>query len=327
MISTINSPGNQNLIIVMPIYEDSKSACTLLKELSLQFGNSLFVIGVDDGSIKDVTNITIFRDANINGTLIKLKRNVGHQLAIAIGLSYGLKNMREDQIIVVMDSDGEDTPSSIPFLLDTLNSPNIDIAVAERKSRIESLSFKTFYCIYKHLFRLLTGHSISFGNFMAFKHEAALRIVAMSELSIHLAGTVLISKLRIAKRPLDRGGRYMGKSKMNFISLVLHGIRALMIFAEHVLARVGFACALIATLSIVAGITTIACKLLGVAAPGWASVICGILILIFIQTGALSLITLMLTGIMRNVSTLSSPNYESLIRSVEKTSANNSHKD
>jgi len=41
-------------------------------------------------------------------------------------------------------------------------------------------------------------------------------------------------------------------------------------------------------------------KLLGYATPGWFSIALGILFLVFLQTGALTLMTLMLTGVVRN---------------------------
>jgi hypothetical protein len=134
---------------------------------------------------------------------------------------------------------------------------------------------------------------------MALKVTAVRRLVAMQELWIHVAACVLTSKLRIAAEPLDRGPRYAGRSKMNFVGLALHGFKALMVFAEDVLVRVGIACALIAALSIVGGGTAILLKLIGLATPGWFSVALGILFLVFLQTGALTLMTLMLTGVVR----------------------------
>ena len=71
------------------------------------------------------------------------------------------------------------------------------------------------------------------------------RLAAMQELPLHLAATALVSKLRIKPIIIDRGARYAGRSKMNFVGLVLHAFRALMVFAEDVLVRVGILCAFI----------------------------------------------------------------------------------
>ena len=86
---------------------------------------------------------------------------------------------------------------------------------------------------------------------------------------------------------------------MNFVGLALHGFRALMVFAEDVLVRVGIICAFVALFTVAASLLAIALKLAGFATPGWFSVALGILLLVFLQTGALTLMTLMLTGVVR----------------------------
>jgi hypothetical protein len=145
------------------------------------------------------------------------------------------------------------------------------------------------------------------------------RLVAMQELSIHVAATVLASKLRIATRPLDRGPRYAGQSKMNFVGLALHGFKALMIFAEDVLVRVGFACALIAALAVLGAAAAIILKLVGISTPGWFSVALGILILILLQTGALTLMTLMLTGVVRGGNVATAVSYHEFVEEIFET--------
>jgi hypothetical protein len=121
----------------------------------------------------------------------------------------------------------------------------------------------------------------------------------MQELWMHVAACVLTSKLRVQTQPIDRGPRFAGKSKMNFVGLALHGFRALMVFAEDVLVRVGIICAFVALFTVAASAAAIALKLAGFATPGWFSVALGILLLVFLQTGALTLMTLMLTGVVR----------------------------
>lgn len=131
-----------------------------------------------------------------------------------------------------MDSDGEDTPESIKELIMPLDLDDVDVSVAKRKSRVETLKFKIFYIVYKWFFSLLTGKKINFGNFIGLTSKAIRRLASMQELSIHVTATVLSSKLRMKTVSLDRGPRYAGQSKMNFVGLVLHGFKGLMIFAE-----------------------------------------------------------------------------------------------
>ena len=290
---------DQRFAVVMPVYEDKEASTRLLKELSAEYGSRPYVVIIDDGSLHQPVQSTVLIDAGLSGVVIKLKRNVGHQRAIAIGLNYVADHHPDIVCTVVMDSDGEDTPQSIRQLVAPLSNPKIDVVVAQRKSRIETIRFKAFYLVYKALFQLLTGRKISFGNFMAIAPTGLKRLVAMQELWMHVAGCVLSSKLRIQTLPLDRGPRYAGKSKMNFVGLALHGFRALMVFAEDVLVRVGMMCALVAGLTISASFLAIGLKLANFATPGWFSVALGILLLVLLQTGALTLMTLMLTGVVR----------------------------
>lgn len=290
---------DQRFAVVMPVYEDKEASTRLLNELFAEYGNRAYVVIVDDGSLHQSVRSTVLSDAGLSGVVIKLKRNVGHQRAIAIGLNYVADHHPDIACTVVMDSDGEDTPQSIRQLVAPLSNPNVDVVVAQRKSRIETIRFKAFYLVYKALFQLLTGRKISFGNFMAIAPTGLKRLVAMQELWMHVAGCVLSSKLRIQTLPLDRGPRYAGKSKMNFVGLALHGFRALMVFAEDVLVRVGMMCALVAGLTISASFLAIGLKLANFATPGWFSVALGILLLVLLQTGALTLMTLMLTGVVR----------------------------
>ena len=310
---------HHDIVIVTPVFEDLEACGRLFKELTKELGHRVYVVAVDDGSVRQPLTIASLQDTGIAGAVLKLRRNVGHQRAIAIGLSYAAESLQPDQKVVVMDSDGEDLPSTIPALLSQLDNPSIDVVVAQRKSRVESFRFKAFYQIYKRFFSLMTGRPISFGNFMALKPAAVQRLVAMQELPIHVAAAVLASKLRTGICPLHRGPRYAGQSKMNFVGLALHGFKALMVFAEDVLVRVGIFSAVIALAAVGGSALAIALKLSGVSTPGWFSIALGVLLLIFLQTGALALMTLMLTGMMRSGSVVTAVAHREFIADVIET--------
>jgi glycosyltransferase involved in cell wall biosynthesis len=119
------------VIVVTPVYEDVEAISLLIKELAVQFNNDLFIVAVDDGSIKQPLEIGSLENEGIDGVIIKLRRNVGHQRAIAIGLGYVSEHIKAEQHVVVMDSDGEDLPSTIPALLEKLNANWVDVVVAQ----------------------------------------------------------------------------------------------------------------------------------------------------------------------------------------------------
>ena len=313
---------SQRLVIVTPVFEDAEASARLFSELFNTFGSEVFVVAVDDGSVQAPLSIASLEAAGVSGVVLKLRRNVGHQRAIAIGLSHVAGRVRPDQLSVVMDSDGEDLPSSIAELVEALDRGQVDVVVARRKSRVETWRFKAFYAVYKRFFNVMTGRAISFGNFMVMNPMALKRLVSMQELSIHVAAATLASKLRTQAVAIARGPRYAGRSKMNFVGLALHGFKALMVFAEDVLVRVGIFCAVFAGLTVLAGVVALGLKLTGFATPGWFSVSLGILTLMFLQSGALALMalmTLMLTGVVRGGTVTTAVAYEGFVEQVIET--------
>ncbi len=303
-------------IVVTPVYEDKAAARQLLGELAAEFGQNMYAVVVDDGSVREPADASWLAEAGLPGAVITLARNVGHQRAIAVGMCYVAEHF-PNLPLVTMDSDGEDVPSTIHALLAAMDG-KADVIVAQRKSRVETRQFKFLYEVYKKLFKLLSGHAINFGNFALYSPAAVARLSRMAELWIHVAATVLSSKLRVRHVPLDRGRRYAGQSKMNFVGLVLHGFRGLMVFAEDVLVRVGIACGAIAALAMLGIATAVFLKLIGLSTPGWFSVIIGMLLLIMFQTGILTLTTLLLTGVMKGVLNVP-PDYRYFVKAVYDT--------
>lgn len=308
-----------SIIVVMPVYEDLKACKKLLCSLAALYSDEIYAVVVDDGSIVEPLGVELLNECSVHGQVIKLRRNVGHQRAIAIGLEIASKKLKPHQVVAIMDSDGEDPPEMIPILVQQLSDPVYDAISAGRQQRHETLKFKAFYSIYKTLFTLLTGKKINFGNFMVLRASSVMRLVAMQELGIHVAAALLASKLRIKVQPINRQQRYYGASKMSFISLALHGFRALMVFAEDVLVRVGTACAAIVCSSMIGIIIAILLKFVGLTSPGWFSVALGILGLIILQTGALALMTLMMTGIAKNSFITNKSAHNEFIEKIDET--------
>ena len=143
-------------VIVTPVFEDAQACTRLFREIASSLDGNVFVVAVDDGSVREPLDVEMIEAADLDGVVIALRRNVGHQRAIAIGLSYVADQFPNAQRVVVMDSDGEDLPASIPSLLRALEPDAVDVVVAERRSRVETRRFRAFYAVYKWLFRLLS---------------------------------------------------------------------------------------------------------------------------------------------------------------------------
>jgi len=287
--------------IVTPVYEDQESFAELCRHLAAierTAGTQFHVVAVDDGSLAAPPKLSALSEAHISGEILRLARNVGHQAAIAIGMAHAYK-VANLSACVVMDSDGEDTPEAIPRLLEAVKDDKVDVAVAERAKRSETFTFQAFYAVYKRLFKLATGQVLRFGNFMALSPKALERVSGMYEASTHVAGAVVKARLRRADVPTDRGVRYAGHSRMNFPSLVLHGMRAVMVFADLVLTRMALALVAMAALVIVVVVAALLAKLMGAATPGWVTVVTGFALSLFLQTGLFTMITLIVSSLGR----------------------------
>ncbi len=287
--------------IVTPVYEDQESFAELCRRLAAvegEAGARFHLIAVDDGSLGAPPNLSAIEDAKLSGEILRLARNVGHQGAIAIGLARAA-SMPSVSACVIMDSDGEDTPQSIPALLEAVAHPTADVAVAERAKRSETLTFKAFYAVYKRLFRLLTGQVLRFGNFMALSPVALERLSGMHETSTHVAAATVKAKLRRADVPTDRGARYAGSSKMNFPSLVLHGMRAVMVFSDLVLTRMALALVAMAAAVVAVVVIAVTMRFLGWTTPGWVTIVTGFALSLFLQTGLFTMITLIVSSLGR----------------------------
>jgi hypothetical protein len=196
-----------------------------------------------------------------------------------------IKKTITSDAIVVMDADGEDTPEGLEQLLDAYSGKDGSTAVfAERTRRFESLLFRLFYLFYKVLHWVLTGITVRVGNFSVLPPRYLDALSVMPELWNHYAAAVFHSRLRLITIPIPRGRRIAGKSKMNFVALVSHGLSAIAVFGDIVGARL-LTASLAGTLLVGCGIAVV----IGIrlftdwAIPGWATYATGLLTIIFVQ--------------------------------------------
>lgn len=285
----------ESVVILIPVYNDLASLETLVRNLEIMLmaetGKEFSMLVVDDGSTQPV-RLPASRLFTIH--ILHLYRNTGHQKAIAIGLAHIHHNISCDSVLI-MDGDGEDRPEDAAALLKTASHNPCHILLARRRSRQEGISFRIFYLFYKFLFRWLTGQQIAFGNFAVIPKDMLDRLVYYSEIWSHLSAAILKSRLGFMAIPVDRGSRYTGSSKMNFTSLVLHGLGAIAVFLEQVASRL-----LVFSFTLIIASIIIIFIIIGIryftdlAIPGWASTILSSMLIVLLQGFLLSLFTIFL---------------------------------
>ena len=229
----------KDIVILTATYNDWETFLPFLNSLDETLGQaslSARVVVVDDGSsipVDDTALRSLDLDAIHQVTAVTLTRNMGNQRALAIGLGYVAKEMPCD-FLVIMDSDMEDLPEYVPQLVERAAETNNKIIFAERTRRANHIFFKMFYGIYQSLYRLLTGMPISIGNFSAVPGRLVKRIASISEIWSHFPAGIMRAKIPYDALPSERGPRLHGESKMNLVSLVIHGLSGLSVHADVV---------------------------------------------------------------------------------------------
>jgi glycosyltransferase involved in cell wall biosynthesis len=281
----------ENFVIIIPQFNDWEALNLLIKKInedlhaSILQNTTLFI--VDDCSSKDRTQPFV-RFGGKEIKVLRLYRNLGHQKAIAIGLSYVAEHIPADKVIV-MDADGEDAPSDINLLAQrSLEEPG-KIIFAERNKRTENLLFRSFYVIYKMLFKLLTGKVITFGNFSLVPQNRLQNLVRVSEIWNNYPGGIIRSRIPYDSVLTNRAKRLAGESKMNFVSLVLHGLSAISVLVDTTAVRILIFSIFMSGLAIAFIVFIIFLKLIGNATPGWASTLGSTLMILMLQSFLISL--------------------------------------
>jgi polyisoprenyl-phosphate glycosyltransferase len=257
--------------ILIPVYNDWEALDKLLSLIEAQAASlkrSFDILLINDCSADEVS---VAKYQGLNIKVISLFRNLGHQKAIAIGMSY-LANQDHETQVLVMDADGEDKPSDIPTLLAKTEVAKDKIIFAKRSKRSEGLVFRVFYVIYKSVFKLLTGKTINFGNFSIVPAGQLKKVAFLSEIWNNYPGGIIKSKLPFDDISIDRGKRLAGESKMNFVSLVLHGMSTISVFLETTAVRILIFAVIMVVLCFVGIGVVLELKFVEqMATPGWAS--------------------------------------------------------
>jgi polyisoprenyl-phosphate glycosyltransferase len=299
----------ETLTLVIPVFNDWESFGRLVREIDSALDGQMItarVIAMDDGSTEPLPDLEASLGALKSVAVLEvaqLVRNLGHQRAIAVGLSHAVTEYASDRI-VIMDADGEDRPATLPELLQESRATD-RIAFATRGRRQEGAIFLIFYGLYRILFHVLTGKSIDFGNYCVIPRALAARAVLLPELWNHFAAGIIRSGLPRTAVKIPRGSRYFGKSKMKFVDLVLHGLSAISVYADVLAVRLILFTSMVIAGAVLGGLLLLYIRYFtDLAIPGWATTVAfGLATILFQAFMFLSLVSFMILGA-RNAATV-----------------------
>lgn len=284
-----STASTRNLWFVLPMYQDVPAFTTLRSRVlevldsgSVDFGDIRF-LAVDDsaGSDPEVEKLSAFDDVEI----LTPAYGLGHQHAIVLGVRSIAPRVADDDIVVTLDSDGEDRPEDLPRILDALagSSSKRTVVVARRTHRRVSLAFRLAYVLFRLTFRVLIGMIVNSGNYAAYYGWTAKSVLFHPNFDLCYSSSLLSLGLPLVKVPCPRGERYAGRSRMTHSGLAIHGIRMMMPFLDRITVRALFTFATLFTVGLILTLAIGIGAVLGADVPselGVAAAVFGVLALL-----------------------------------------------
>jgi hypothetical protein len=196
--------------------------------------------------------------------------SLGHQRAIVFGLRFLVPRLEGDELVVTMDSDGEDQPGDVPRLIQAVQSGTAPLVLAERTKRKEQLRFRVMYLFFRVFFRVLTGTRVKSGNFALQRARSLAASIDHPSFDLCYSSTLLALRRPTTLVPCARGVRFAGRSRMSSYALVAHGVRMLLPFSERIAVRM----MIVAAASFAALVGYLVMLATGVFgdSPGWAAI-------------------------------------------------------
>ena len=160
-----------NLSIVIPCFNEAKS----LPKLVIDFSKKL--------KRRDVELILVNNGSNDSSEtiLLNLKKNLGSQRALAVGLKY-LYIAEKKTNIILMDADAEDDPNLLKKIIDFSKEFPNKIITINRTKRDEKLIFRFMYEIHYLFTLLITGKKIRFGNYSVICSDKLKKLFSSGDL-------------------------------------------------------------------------------------------------------------------------------------------------
>jgi len=288
--SRVDGIDRPRLAVISPVYNDWACLPDLLARLDQALAGihqaaDFYLIDDASSVARPEQLVGQFYQAIHSVWAVRLKRNLGHQRAIAVGLGL-VSALNSHEAALVLDSDGEDRPEDVERLFAAMRQTGGGaIVFAARTKRTEGWWFKLMYRLFRLSHRWLTGIPVRFGNFSLVPMRLARSLILVSDLWNHYAAAVVKARLPYTSVPCARGPRITGTSQMNLVALTTHGLRAFSVFSEEIGTRALLACLALFALSLIGAILIVVIRFgTAYAIPGWATTAMAFAILAALQT-------------------------------------------
>jgi dolichol-phosphate mannosyltransferase len=277
--------------VVAPVYNERECLEELVTRLArVLAGRPHEIILVDDGS-RDGSWEEIVRLRASHPALkgLRFSRNFGHHVAITAGLDWAAGDW-----VVVMDSDLQDLPESIPALLDKA-AEGWHMVVARRQGKQHGWLKRSLSRLFARAMTWLAGFEFdaTVGVFRLMHRDLVQAVRAMRETPRFFTAMTEWVGFRRTSIDVTHGARFAGQTKYPLRKQVALAVRAAIGFSEkplHVIVAVGLAFAGLGLLYAV--VIVVQALLGGIEVLGYASLMSALLVM-----GGLAIATTGLVGL------------------------------
>ena len=201
--------------VVLPVFNETDCILDVLKELTTVLESEKFekyeVIPVDDGSTDGTfEKILQYSKLNQNVKPLQLTRNFGQSAAMACGFDHA-----QYDLIIAMDSDGQNNPSDIPKLINKINEGFDCVSGWRRNRKDKNISRKIPSNLANKLISSWTKVKLhDYGcTLKAYRKNAITDFPIYGEIHRFLPAYASLQGSSIAEIEVDHRERKTGKSK------------------------------------------------------------------------------------------------------------------
>ena len=269
---------------VVPCYNEEEVLPETVKRLSSKLETLIKnniadeksrMLFVDDGS-KDKTWELIEQFSSENKYVggVKLSRNRGHQNALLSGL---MTAKGKCDCVISLDADLQDDIEVIDEFIQKYNE-GCEIVYGVRSSRKKDTFFKrsTAQGYYKFMSMLGVDIVYNHADYRLLGSQALDALSEYKEVNLFLRGIVPLIGYRCDYVYYERNERFAGESKYPLKKMLKFAIDGITSFSVKPLKLISNMGIIICILSLIGFIYALVSVLMGVAASGWASLMCSI---------------------------------------------------
>lgn len=271
-LDSTQRPKNALVSLVLPVYNESDAIDTLVEQLRAAMEQAQLryeMVFVNDGSTDtsgSQLDALAAEDSRIR--VVHFSRNFGHQPALHAGLNYA-----QGDLIVVMDSDLQDDPQSIPRMIDKWRE-GYEVVYAIRTKRKESWLKRTLFAAFYRVLNAVSRAPIpnDAGNFGLMDRAVVDVVRQMPDADRYFPGLRCWAGFRQTGIKVERLARHDDTPRVSWYQLIQLAKSAIFSFSRVPLSL--FYAISILSLVICCGcfaFTLYHKVMTGLAVPGWAS--------------------------------------------------------